>query len=177
MLGAHGRRAGRGRQTDGGSGSTSPDQGGSVTWFPKVCSALLPALLPLVITFRRLEPNGHTGPQVTVMGCLTASDHCCGQGIPATGVLQQHRPAQALFEGFRTRPRPRAIYSDSVGWMGMSLVSGTCPRTGAALVMTLCTGVFKRHVNVCATPELRGNPTVRIWAPLCCKVTLQCSWR
>ena len=103
---ARGWRAGRGRQTDGGSGSTSPDQGGSVTWLPKVCSALLPALLPLVITFRRLEPNGHTGPQVTVMGCLTASDQCCGQGIPATGVLQQHRPAQALFEGFHTRIYP-----------------------------------------------------------------------
>ena len=34
---------------------------------PKVCSALPPALLPLVIAFRCLEPNGHTGPQVTVM--------------------------------------------------------------------------------------------------------------
>ena len=108
---AHGRRSGRGRQTDGVTRSTSPDQGGSVTWLPKVCSALLPALLPLVIAFRCLEPNGQTGPQVTVMGCLTASDHCCGQGIPATGVLQQHRPAQALFEGFHTRiyPFPHSV--------------------------------------------------------------------
>ena len=96
----HGRRAGRGRETDGVSAATWPGQGGSVTWLPKVCSALLPALLPLVIAFRCLEPNGHTGPQVTVMGCLTASDHCCGQGMPATGVLHQHHPARALFAGF-----------------------------------------------------------------------------
>ena len=61
----------------------------------------LPALLPVLITFRRLEPNGHTGPQVTVMGCLAASDHCCGQDIPATCTLHQHSPAQALFAGFR----------------------------------------------------------------------------
>ena len=60
-----------------------------------------PALLPVLITFRRLEPNGHTGPQVIVMGYLTASDHCCGQGMPATGVLHQHHPARALFAGFR----------------------------------------------------------------------------
>ena len=52
-----------------------------------------PALLPALITFRRLEPNGHTGPQVTAMGCLAASDHCCGQGIPATGIGHQHGPA------------------------------------------------------------------------------------
>ena len=102
MLGAHGRRAGRGRETDGVSAATWPEQGGSVTWLPKVCSALLPALLPLVIAFRCLEPNGHTGPQVTVMGYLTASDHCCGQGIPATGTWHQHRPAQALSAGFHT---------------------------------------------------------------------------
>ena len=48
-----------------------------------------------------LEPNGHTGPQVTAMGCLAASDHYCGQGIPVIGVLHQHRPARALFAGFR----------------------------------------------------------------------------
>jgi hypothetical protein len=46
-----------------------------------------------LIAFRCLEPNGHTGPQVTVMGCLAASDHCYGQGIPATGTGHQHGPA------------------------------------------------------------------------------------
>jgi hypothetical protein len=101
MLGAHGRRAGRGRETDGVSAATWPDQGGSVTWLPKVCSALLPALLPLVIAFRCLEPNGHTGPQVTAMGCLGAPDHRPGQYIPATGTGHQHSPAQALLAGFR----------------------------------------------------------------------------
>ena len=60
---------------------------------PKVCSALLPALLPALITFRRLEPNGHTGPQVTAVGCLAASDHCCGQGIPVIGIWHQHGPS------------------------------------------------------------------------------------
>ena len=40
-----------------------------------------------LITFRRLEPNGHTGPQVTAMGCLAASDHCCGQDISAIGIV------------------------------------------------------------------------------------------
>ena len=38
-----------------------------------------PALLPVLIAFRRLEPNGHMGPQVTAVGCLAASDHCCGR--------------------------------------------------------------------------------------------------
>ena len=117
MLGAHGRRAGRGRETDGVTAATWPDQGGSVTWLPKVCSALLPALLPLVITFRRLEPNGHTGPQVTAVGCLAASDHCCGQDIPAIGIWHQHSPAKALLAGFRSKsissynPAPSAISS------------------------------------------------------------------
>ena len=71
------------------------------TLLPKVCSALSRAPLPGLITFRRLEPNGHTEPQVTAMGCLAASDHCCGQGTPATGIGHQHSPAQALFAGFR----------------------------------------------------------------------------
>ena len=99
------------------SSSTSPDQGGSGTLLPKVCSALLPALLPLVIAFRCLEPNGHTGPQVTAVGCLAASDHCCGQGIPAIGIWHQHSPAQALLAGFRSKsissynPAPSAISS------------------------------------------------------------------
>ena len=107
-----GRRAGRGRETDGVSAATWPDQGGSVTWLPKVCSALLPALLPLVIAFRRLEPNGHTGPQVTAVGCLAASDHCCGQDIPAIGIWHQHSPAKALFAGFRFRNKlPRRMHA------------------------------------------------------------------
>ena len=41
----------------------------------KDCYALLSALLLALITFRRLEPNGHTGPQVIAVGCLAASDH------------------------------------------------------------------------------------------------------
>ena len=77
----------------------------SGTLLPKVCPTLRPALLPVQIAFRRLEPNGHTGPQVTAMGCLVASDHCCGQDIPATGTCigHQHRAARALFAGFRFR--------------------------------------------------------------------------
>jgi hypothetical protein len=80
---------------------------------PKVCSALVPALLPALITFRRLEPNGHTGPQVTAVGCLAASDHCCGQDISAIGIWHQHSPAKALFAGFRTRnelPPPKRCF-------------------------------------------------------------------
>ena len=62
----------------------------------------LPALLPALITFRRPWPNGHMGPQVTaIMGCQDAPDHCYGRDIPDIGTLQQHSPAQALFEGFR----------------------------------------------------------------------------
>ena len=133
---------------------------------------------PSLITFRRLEPNGHTGPQVTVMGCLTASDHCCGQGIPATGVLQQHRPAQALFAGFRTRPRPRAIYSDSVGSDGnepcVRYMSANRRRTGDDTLHRCLQAPRERVRHTGATWQA---PTVRIWAPLCCKVTLQCSWR
>ena len=112
MLGAHGRRAGRGRETDGVSAATWPDQGGSGTLLPKVCSAFLPALLPALITFWRLEPNGHTGPQVTAVGCLAASDHCCGQDIPAIGIWHQHSPAKALFAGFRFRNKlPRRMHA------------------------------------------------------------------
>ena len=113
-------------------------------------------------------------------GCGGLCD-CAHLRRTQTGVryirIESTADSTTLFAGFRTRTRARAIYSDSVGWMTTSFASGTCPPTGAALVMTLCTGVSKRHVIVCATPELRGNPTVRIWAPLCCKVTLQCSWR
>jgi len=57
-----------------------------------------------LITFRRLEPNGHTGPQVTAVGCLAASDHWCGQGIPATGTGHQHGPAWAFLVAPRTYP-------------------------------------------------------------------------
>jgi hypothetical protein len=113
MLGARGWRAGRGRETDGVSAATWPDQGGLGTLLPKVCSALLPALMLALITFRRLEPNGHKGPQVTAVSCLAASDHSCGQDIPAIGICHQHSPAKALFAGFRTRnelPPPRRCF-------------------------------------------------------------------
>ena len=99
-------RAGRGRETDGVSAATWPDQGGLGTLLPRVCSALLPALMLALITFRRLEPNGHTGPQVTAVSCLAAPDHSCGQEIPAIGICHQHSPAKALLAGFHTRIYP-----------------------------------------------------------------------
>jgi len=51
----------------------------------------------------RLEPNGHTGAQVTAVGCLAALNHCRGQDIPAIDPKHQPSAAQALFAGFRTR--------------------------------------------------------------------------
>ena len=102
---------------------TWPDQGGSGTLLPKVCSALVPALLPALITFRRLEPNRHPGPQVAAMGRLVASDHCCGQGIPAIGTGHQHSPAQALLAGFRFGMNRLAICMLSRGSTRAGIIS------------------------------------------------------
>ena len=73
-----------------------------------------PALLLVLIAFWRLEPNGHTGPQVTAMDCLAASDHCCGQDIPAIGIWHQHRPGKSLFASFRFRNKlPRRMHTSA----------------------------------------------------------------
>ena len=97
MLGARGRRAGRGRETDGVPAATWPDQGGSGTLLPKVCSALLPALLPLARDFLSVPRAQRTN--------MTSSD---GDGLfgcawpPPRPVYRSH--------GYWAPAQPRASF-------------------------------------------------------------------
>ena len=76
-----------------------------------------PALLPVLIAFRCLEPSGHKGLQVIVMGCLAASGHCYDQDNLAIDTSHHHSPVKALFAGFRYSYATPDNCSDSVGWV------------------------------------------------------------
>ena len=93
---------------------------------------------------------------------MVAPTHYSGEYNLGTCALPCHSTAKVLYAGSRRRTRAPPKCGDSEGWITASLASGTCPPADAALLMALCTGVTEPCVNVCATPELCGNPKVSI---------------
>ena len=94
ILGVRGWRADRGRKTTAVPRSTSIIREGQ----EHGCRRCAPLCFPLCWSAPFCFPacNGHTGPHATAMGYLAAAGHCCGQGIPAIGALQQGLSAKVL---------------------------------------------------------------------------------
>ena len=142
---AHGQRPDGDCQTVDVSIATRAAASVAETLLPKVCSTLSLALLPALITFQRLEPNGHTGPPVIVMGFLAASDHCPGQDIPTIGTLHQHSPTQALFAGSRSHIKEPAKFvalasSQDLRKNRVLHCASICKTVDHFMLTSLCTG-------------------------------------